>query len=461
MRLPESSEPTGPRRLDGEAGFAVPTVLFMLLAALAIVTVGLMSTVRTQGGVTRDTDTKGAFAIAEAGVNEALVRYNRVPAGSTSCIVAGPGGSVVTAATMSSPAGWCAPVTAEDPVGGGTYTYSVKPGATQMEIVSSGTVDGVTRRVHVVNKVTSQGTKPFASAGVLSQDGIHLNSNATIDANTATNGAITMDSNSRLCGSASTGLGKTISMNSNAAHYGDGCTGSGTWTQAPLSLPPVDQGDVVTNNSNSRLCQFAWEAGCTVTSQKDSYTGTQSNVRWDWKRRSLTLNSNVSLTLSGTNYSFCQILVSSNSTIYVASGVRLYFDKPENCSGQSNPLTLNSNSTISPLASPANVAMLFAGSPTTTSRITLNSNTSLLEDCAGGIIVYAPQTEVQLNSNSEYCGAIAAKKMTVDSRSRIFNDDLSSEWTMGGDGVPHYEPVSFTECNTTPPASTSAPNSNC
>src|SRR5688572_11202322 len=60
-----------PLRSDG--GFAVPTVLFMLLAAFAVASVGAVASISSQRGVVRDQDTKEALTAAEAGVSQALL----------------------------------------------------------------------------------------------------------------------------------------------------------------------------------------------------------------------------------------------------------------------------------------------------------------------------------------------------------------------------------------------------
>ncbi|MDQ3727977.1 MAG: hypothetical protein M3355_00145, partial [Actinomycetota bacterium] len=72
----------------GETGFAVPTVLFMILGAFSVAMVAAVVSVSAQRGTVRDADTKTALAVAEAGVSEALLRYNRVPTtGVNTCVV--------------------------------------------------------------------------------------------------------------------------------------------------------------------------------------------------------------------------------------------------------------------------------------------------------------------------------------------------------------------------------------
>lgn len=451
------------RRPATEAGFAVPTVLFLLLATMGIVAVGVMATVRAQSGVTRDSDTKTAFGAAEAGISEAMYRYNRVPVvASTPCLVNGAGGQVVMSSVSSTAAGWCAPVQGsigpEDAASDATYTYQVKPvaGTTgEMEIVSTGTSDDVSRRIQVTAELSNEATTPFADFGVIGRDFVNLNSNAEIRSNVGTNGSISLSTNSKLCGNAQYGLNGTFT---GTGHYGEACAGQGVKTQGQLGLPLVDQGDVRTTNSNGRLCQFSTTGGCTNVAPRDTYTGSRSDIMWSPQTRKLEVTSNSTLTLGGTDYSFCALKIDSNAILYVAAGVNLWFDSPESCGAGGVQVELNSNSRISPLSVPADVALYFVGSDTIDTSIVLNSNTQATSNCVNGLIIYAPRTSIRMDSNATYCGAVAAKSVQVDSNAKVYNDIGAGEWELGGTGNAHYAMTSFTECSSQP---ATTPDANC
>src|SRR3954471_19115775 len=66
------------QRLRADDGFALPTVTLLLVAAFAVVTVGAMASIHTQHGTIRDQQTKAALQLAETGVNEAVLYYNRL-----------------------------------------------------------------------------------------------------------------------------------------------------------------------------------------------------------------------------------------------------------------------------------------------------------------------------------------------------------------------------------------------
>ena len=289
-------------------GFAVPTVMFMMLATFAVATVALVASLSSQRGVVRDQDSKQAFAVAEAGISQALLHYNTVPTtGDNTCVVSNGGTLFVTAPV----GGWCPEV--QGATQSGAFSYTVAPASGEIEIVAVGESDGVTRRLDVVAE-SGGGRQIFGDATVKTQDGLTMDANAQIRANTATNGDITMSSESKLCGQAWVGVGRTLTLLGNAAYYETfGCTGPRPATdvgQKPLVLPPVNQGDAPTNNDNDRFFS------------QDPISGKANDVTWDPTTRSLSMRANSSVTLGGSVYSLCTLEMSSNTAIYVAPAPR-------------------------------------------------------------------------------------------------------------------------------------------
>lgn len=425
-----------------ESGFAVPTVLLAIVAAFALGSVAVVGAVTTQRGTVRDQNSKEALAAAESGVNEALMHYNRIVTNASQpCVV----GTTAGLAPIALTGGWCAPVTRSVAgMAGAQFTYWVRPTTGEIQIVSQGQVGGVSRKVEVVAR-SSSGLEPFnGSAGVIGLDYIHMNSNGRVTGDVGTNGNITMNSNAEIhCDYSHIGPGRQVITNSNAIFD---CP---TPEQGTISLPPVNQGDVRTNNSNGRF--FA----------QDTYSGGTPN--WNASRRELILNSNTTLTLGGTNYSFCSIILNSNSAIYIRAGstVRLYFDSPESCGYGSNStqLTLNSNSRISTTGgTPSHVALLFVGSDTRTTNAILNSNTQANESCEQDYVIYAPRTNITFNSNSFFCGAIAGKSIMLNSNADIRQSNLASEFELPNTVAHHFAPEEFVDCGS---SETNPPDAGC
>lgn len=441
-------------RLASERGFAVPTVMLMTVAAMGVAAVGVMASIQGQSGAVRDQGTKTALEVAESGINQALLYYNR---GVEPC-------------TPSAEGSWCGPVTGMS-VNGGTVKYwsrlasgnecEVGNEVDCVEVVSEGTVNGVARRVEVsastVSTDESAGSGPFASAGVLSLESMSLDSNSAIHTGVATNGDLTLRSNAKQCGQASVGIGKKMKLEGNAGYYSNSkcSTSYSTYLQQALTLPAVNQGDAATNNDNGRFFTKDLVSGNKGDACWNGFTA-EGKASKNCGTRELRVDNNSAVTLTGSVYSFCKLTLRSNSALYVAAGsnVTIYFDSPENCKQSSGvtQLDLQSNSRItSATGTPISVAMLFVGSESLQTKIQLNSNTSVNGPCDQNFVIYAPRSDVDLDSNSHFCGAIAGKTVHLDSNSEIWSASGSESFTLPGVEIPktvaHYTPYRFVECS--------------
>ena len=439
-------------------GFAVPTTLLMLIASFAIVSVGVVASISTQRGTVRDQGTKSALQLAEAGVSEALLHYNRIRASAANPC------SPLTASAPDAQ-GWCEPVSGSDV--GGTYSYQVRPSnfnfdmAGTLEIVSTGTssnASGANRRVYI-SADSASAQQIFSEYSVQMGDSIVMDSNSEIHANAATNGDITLSSNAQQCGQASVGEGHSMVLNGNSSYHSDTeCTQSGTLNHDPVSLPPVNQGDVVTNNDNGRFFSQDLVSGSTSAV---CFNGLRANgSAGTCGSRHLDLASNTSVTLGGSKYSFCKLTMSSNTSIYIAAGhsVAIYFDSPEACgyTSTTDQLHMDSNSRITATdGSAANAALLFVGSDSIQTNVLLSSNTNIGAACEQNFVVYAPRSHVEMNSNSTYCGAIAGETLHMDSNARLYTSSGAQSFVVPATAA-HYSVEQFVDCSTeaaTPPSS--------
>lgn len=442
-------------RVSREHGFAVPTVLLAMIAVFGLATTTIIATVGAQQGTTRDQNTKAALGIAEAGVANALMRFNRIRTLATTptddCTPVG--------GTVLGVDGWC-PQAVPGAIDRGTYSYRVRPtgalGSTPgaLTIVSTGTVDGVSRRVTAVANTVSVGYKPFAEFNIIGLDGITIDSNSHITAQAATNGDIGIASNSVLdCGDGETQVGVGRGYNPRGSNTTATCDPP---DQGQISLPPVNPGDVATNNSNARICTL------------DPIQGTSCATAWNPVTKRLELKAGDSITLGSAggefNYAFCKVRLRSNSYFYVANGaeVRVYFLAPEQCANEPQPLELMSNSQIraSDLAGPANLAILIVGSATRPTTLNLNSNT-ILFSCDQTFALYAPRTAIDLDSNINICGGIAGKSIHLDSNVTMTAENTAGDFELPGTNVPaHYgQPTEFVECG--PPPASGTPDAGC
>lgn len=447
-----------------ERGFALPISLFLVLAAFAIVSVAILESVQAQSGTTRDQQSKAAVQAAEAGVSDALLRYNTY---SSSAQPLTPGAPCINQSGVPSlmSNGWCSEVDVNG--GGGTARYWVRfPTPSTLEVFSVGyTNSSVTRRVDAILTSAAQ-SNPFANAAVRAQAGLTLDAQSQIHAGAQSGTDITVLSSAKQCGAATVGQGHRLTTAASGAYYLDtGCTVAGnpvTVPQQSLTLPPVNQGDAPTNNNDVNITNAVNGTGPPT----DLISGRRTDVTWTGAgtgpgQRQLSIGTNTSLTLTGTKYSLCSLTLGSNSAIYVTAGLNttIFFDSPEACgmspdrTGVVTQLSLQSNSRISyTLGAPASVALLFVGSqatPPTPTSFLLNSNTG--NDCTQNFVVYAPKTDITLDSNSNYCGAMAGQTVYLRSNAKIFTDSQSTSFQLPNT-PPHYVVSKLVECTAAGPS---------
>jgi hypothetical protein len=434
-------------RLASEDGVALPVVILGLVAAFALSTATVIASVNAQSGTVRDQGSKEALAAAEAGVSEALLHYNRLRTADPNVCVSG---TTTLVAGPKQANGWCAPQTRTLAGTTNTYTYSVRPDIAggELEIVSSGNVGGVTRRVDVT-AYSSGGQQPFTDSSIIGLDGITIDPSAVIAADVATNGGITISSSGQLiCEDAHVGPGRSV-------------TGGTSTCQADQAgtppLPPVNPGSVWTTNNNSRICvEDRMTPNCTGA--------------WNPTTRVLSMQ-NKTLTLGaagGTyNYSLCRIVLQNgNAAIYIAGGstVRIYFGSPEQCglttTASRVQLDMGSGSKIeSTGAEPAHLAMLFVGSSNLSTTINLRSNAVDNQVCTSDFVIYAPLSHVNFMANAHYCGAIAARSVKINSQASITASANADEFELPNSVAHHFVTEDFIECATT--NTTTTPDTGC
>ena len=437
---------------------AIITVLTTITIGLAVGGVAAVTATNAMRGSIRDENSKDALAAADAGAQVALLRQNQVEvADDAPCIVFVAG--TLTAGGADG-AGWCPEVSGSS--GDASYSYRVRaPQVTELlsrvEVVSTGTVNGVTRRVHTIAE-SPRANAVFATSTVIADSSISLSNAAVVNGNAATNGNITLENNAHLCGSATHGDGMSVVITNNASQGGSSCS-EPTYpaTTGVVTLPPVDQGLVAepAHNDNDRINPANPLA-------PDTISGNRSDVIWDPVNRTLEIGSNSALTLGGQDYSFCKLQLASNSSLIVAAGasVRIFFDAPENCPtlGAGPQIKLESNSRLTTTnGGPGTLQLLVVGSsnPSVQSdNVVIDSNSRTTMP----VVLYAPRSGIVINSNSTILGAVAGETVALDGNARVTSHTDASSLELP---LPlKYEQRQFVECSATQ-APASAPSTNC
>jgi hypothetical protein len=444
-------------RLEG--GMAVPTVLAVILVGLGLAGSAALAVINAQRGSVQDQDRKLAIAAADAGVYQALLRQNRILTTDTGpCLIAGALGDLGTGTPLAD--GWCAGHTGT--VGSTSFAYRVSPTVIvdpdpgqpggqvrrRVEIVSTGTSDNIARRVEVTASAAT-GEDVFGGFGAVGLDGVSVGGEAdvgTTDAPifTGSNEDIVLEENGTLCGDAQHGVGDDLVIDNNATW----CTG-GIESEGFVGLPPPDQGDAPTDNSNDRLFSL------------DPKTG---NARWDAATRTLTLKGSATVTLGGFEkpYSFCRLVLEGSSTLYVAQPlnpsdrVTVFFDSPENCPGlpQGNEqLTVTGSSQIvSTGADPTDAAFYFVGSDSLPTTINLAGTGNVLNE----FVLYAPRTDIIVVGTATYVGAMVGKTLEFNGTVQMLSDESISDLDIPVLTVYHRD--RYVECTG---ATATPPDANC
>jgi hypothetical protein len=438
------------RSLD-EQGIALPAALMMLMIIASIAAALMTGAITASSQSTHDRGVKRAIAAADAGLEAATYRINKLTPSSLACVVRGVASQLVIEPLQ--PDGWCREQT-EDLGNGASFNYRVKAAVQlplngqwvlQRKIVSAGTVNGVTRRVSaMVGSAT--GTSLFGSYAIISLEDLPITNSARVDGNIASNGSIQLTNSAEVCGNATPGPGKQFTT-WNSAHLCPGFASAAA--TVPFVLNPIDQGNTGTVNNNNFI------------GVKDVLTKV-AGVLWNPVTRALRLSIGSTLTLTGNVYSFCSLEVDNNSQLIIAPRdaavpVKIYIDSPEHCPGVTNAGSVrlrNGGNLVNMNSDPTTVQLYVAGSATRDSAVDYDNNFQT----AVNMVIYAPQSDVTLSNHTHFIGAVAAKSVVLQN-----NTEIKSHESIGGISVDGLKPLfkrqSWTECTSRNPGA--APDAGC
>jgi type II secretory pathway pseudopilin PulG len=440
-----------------ERGIALPLALAVLAVVTLLALAGAAAAVTASHQSFRDQNAKRAFQAAAAGVQTANYRTTLLQPGLQQCVIKDPSTGDLSVGPVQAD-GWCAPQT-ESLDDGASYTQQVSAGTlvvangqqlVQREIVSTGLVNGVKRRVDV--RTGAATTAPLFPVGyaAVSLAPVSYGNTVTINGNFGSNGDIDLSNQATVCGNATPGPGGQVTT-ANQAHV---CAGYSTQPATqPFTLDPVDQGQAPTQNDNARIASAL--AG---TTGGDSCT-TCGNVGWNPDTRVLSLSNNATLTLGGNTYSFCRLDLQNSAQLKIAvnATVRIYIDSPEHCgstAGMGSVSLQNSSGILNLNSDPTTLQLYMVGSPSipTTLDFANSFATTML------ISIYAPYSTVFLHNSVSITGAVAAASVPIQNNSSITYDQRVGNIT--GGGIPVYRSTrKWVECSSTPPGA--AVNSGC
>lgn len=445
-------------RLRGEDGIAMPTVLMMMIAALALGGAAVTSSIGAQKTSTRDQKAKEALAAADAGIQQALYRQNKViTSESLPCVIRGIGGDLYAGLALTD--GWCPEISGA--VGDASFRYRVKPATLvgtlqnerEVKVVSIGTSDDVSRRI-AENARSKTGIGIFSGGDLVGLDNLEMNPTGSITGDVGSNGNVDQVGGS-LCGNVTYGYGQAFNQD------GTWCTGFGSG-EGEFNMPPPLQGNVPPSqggqNSNGRLFNNA-AGGCTTSPSCDTKTG---NVSFDPATRVLTMTSGTATLGGSLPYSLCRLDMQGNAQLIAAQGatVKIYFDSPESC-GVPPPCTASYNQIdvrgnaklVATSGNPQSLQLLFVGSDTCPTDGEISGNAASIHEA----VVYAPRTDMTLWGNGEFSGALAGKTVTTGGSGKFIADPEIIDWDV--EVALNYQRDRYVEC--VGAATAVPPDANC
>jgi hypothetical protein len=435
---------------------ALPIALFAMIVSFALASAAVLSSVDAQQGTKRDRNSKDAIAAADAGASLALLRLNRFQNSltkATPCV--GPGGE-----SQTPEGGWCPPTPTES-VGGSTFSYRISAYEGEGEghglnVVAVGVAGVVSRRVEV-GLISYPGEYPFAEEQLIGQNDVLMNGGVYIHTSIGTNGSIIRKGTSgEICGKVRVGVGQSIPP-------GELCKEKKyEVTEADKNLPAiVPPENLATINSNCRLVP-----NCEKKGEVDTYEGKKEEEKrdathpWEATKRWINVGQEATLTMGGENYLVCGLSINNGKLIMANGGhVRIFVDTPEHCglkAGETQvEITGNANITSTgfiPAEGKYEVPVIYMlGSPTVSTKAKLCGNSGTNE-----LILYAPNSDVEMCGNATWIGMIAGKSLSVGGNPTIEYDPKMKQPPLTTQtlwGRTHY-----VECTG---ASASPPNASC
>lgn len=438
---------------------------------------------------------KLSIAAADAGVQLAILRQNKgddLATSATPCIVPGSGDLTAVAASAD---GWC-PAQAGQ-VASTSFSYRVLPadyatvGASsrQIEVVSSGTSDNVSRRISVTG-IAPTGSDLFGRFGAIGDEGATISGSGVVngllnDSAVASNEDIVLRDSSgietaQLCAHAQPGLDGNFVINDGTGFDNDEqCLDPPfVFDNQPGFFPisPADQGTI---NQPPYGNNGALE-------QPTLYVGILAGDAWDRDARALSMEGVSVLTLPGGDFSFCTLEMTDSSTIVVprSAQARVFFDSPESCgltdsndlepgNGVVDQMRVTGASSIvsvgmlplpsdpSTVVDPPNTQFFFLGSDTVETNVYIAPT--------GGIehqfTVWAPRSAVTLSGVASYTGAVAGKTVLIGddgdppADAPVFTLDPHAG-NLDASLIAIYHRSRYVECQGTTPTG-GPPNSSC
>lgn len=402
----------------GEAGFALPTAMFFILGMLAILSIGAVAAVNTQRATVRDANSKSALAVAESGVNTALLRYaehqDLVTDDYRPCLDAalGPQSRAVALNFQGTApvGGWCPPVHSGDL--GHPFTYWARPykigSDRKLDVVSQATIEGVTRRILQTAEIPAGapgGWKRLGDEALVGIEEVEIYGNGRVIGGVGSNGTVHLRNSGNVCGPVRTGNVAYTTDNSDSKNPPPGCSRPSNIETEEFPPPELPE-DIESNNSNWRLAgadpvpSDIWQRG---------------NVDWNDDKDILRVTYSTLSLRGDAPYYLCRLLLQGGSTLSMEKSggpVHIFFKPPEECGNTTVPFEFANGTKIVHNGEVPGLFIVGSDSIDTT----VNPAGGAL---AAGAVLYAPRTDFIINNGSNLKGAVIAKSVDMSGGAKV------------------------------------------
>lgn len=463
--------------LSQQRGVALPVASAMLLVISLFVTAFFSLALRTSDTVNDDRSAKRALAAAEAGLQAAIYRLNQIrPAiASSACLTS----------AAASPAGGECPGYEESLGNGASYRYyvtpalgatgacitlpSMAPAASDRCITSTGTVNGISRRVQARVGNSTSGSAVFHQGGLLGKSLVYANNEVELWSDVGSNQNVTFDNsidvyNSSVPGQVRVAAGGSYNPSGSITVEGGVDTNAASFTLPPVDFEPFD-GDLPGENDNALLPNALFEGGAAG----------RAAGRFRLQDASPYLKE---YTLQPGTYHFCNVFIGKaklrvNNPDSGGAPTRIFVDHPSRPGSPcpANPVSgtfggqdASINKEFNKREELLQIYLYGSGEESTramhswcgcsTADFTLNNSVEFYG------IVYAPNSTVHANNSVKMWGAVAADKIRFrDSvQFRLTNPARNTTLPTGTNGA--VQRKGWTECKPRPTVATD-PESGC
>jgi Tfp pilus assembly protein PilX len=448
--------PSFKRRLAGEAGFVLPTAIIVTMIVTVLAGAAIKISTQTSKSTTRDVSTKAALEAAEGGLQVASYRINQLKPGAANCIT----GSAEAAPLSGSV--YCAGSSTESLGNNGSFQYwttkalstgekcageaiEAKAGLFQRCVTSEGKVNGVEPGTRLQTRVESSlGESLFSIKGILGLEEVLVSGSVTATAVVASNkkiiglGGAVFEQGFEICppeGAFKPAVG--------AERNSSGVT-VGTVKGGFVGYPPLE----ITRSSGCPLTAAIPAGHASAAENEDSRIGVSDPFVIKAKSATkftgsptyeLVLDSGGKLTLEGSKYYFCKILMENTGELKIPTSakVEIFIDSHANnpnCPVGSGTFTMKGASVLENKTGPGALLIEMAGP----GPLTIANGSALAAS------IFAPEALVNLSGAVSLTGPVVGAKVHLEAGSFISGEGAEKIWVGSASGT--YSRKGWEQC---------------